>query len=174
MKAEPTAFCVLDAMQRRTDGRKIDETADRKKHFLSLFSGSIESDQLLSMEIYYADFGLLMLLEMELAPYTFDDSIDPLAWQMCDIKYVKHYFFPLPDGCPRSTRRPPNATSSCFESFCHGLGKKYVLLCWLCGILCLGLAAVYLTVYFLLEANTTSLHYFQTMPTYVPSIPVSN
>jgi hypothetical protein len=51
--------------------------------------------------------------------------------------------------------------------------RKYVLLCCLCGGLCLALGCLYVAIYFVLDANTTSMHYFQTLPTYVPAIPVS-
>ena len=50
--------------------------------------------------------------------------------------------------------------------------KKYVLLCCLCGGLCLALGILYLVIYFVLGRYTTSLHYFQTLPLYIPAIVV--
>lgn len=52
--------------------------------------------------------------------------------------------------------------------------KKYILLCLLCGGLCLTLGVLYLVIFFLLTRYTTSLHYFQTLPTYIPAVVVSN
>ena len=51
--------------------------------------------------------------------------------------------------------------------------KKYILLCLLCGGLCLTLGVLYLVIFFLLTRYTTSLHYFQTLPTYIPAVVVS-
>ena len=53
------------------------------------------------------------------------------------------------------------------------LGKKYILLCCVSGGVCLTLGILYLAIYFILKKYTTSLHYFQTMPTYVPAVMVS-
>ena len=52
--------------------------------------------------------------------------------------------------------------------------KKYILLCLLCGGLCLTLGVLYLVIFFLLTRYTTSLHYFQTLPTYIPAVVVSH
>ena len=52
--------------------------------------------------------------------------------------------------------------------------KKYILLCLLCGGLCLTLGVLYLVIFFLLTRYTTSLHYFQTLPTYIPAVVVSD
>ena len=59
------------------------------------------------------------------------------------------------------------------DNLCKSFARKYVLLCCLCGGLQVILGALYLAIYFVLEWYTTSLHYFQTLPTYVPAIPVS-
>ena len=59
------------------------------------------------------------------------------------------------------------------SSIWKSLRKKYVLLCCLCGGLCLTLGILYLVIYFVLGRYTTSLHYFQTLPLYIPSIVVS-
>ena len=52
------------------------------------------------------------------------------------------------------------------------LGKKYILLSCVSGGICLVLGILYLAIYFTLSAYTTSLHYFQTMPTYIPAVVV--
>ena len=59
------------------------------------------------------------------------------------------------------------------SSIWKSLRKKYVLLCCLCGGLCVALGILYLVIYFVLGRYTTSMHYFQTMPLYIPSIVVS-
>ncbi|XP_040564743.1 uncharacterized protein [Lepeophtheirus salmonis] len=48
--------------------------------------------------------------------------------------------------------------------------KKYVLLCILCGGVCILLGVLFGVIFFLLRHYTSSLHYFQTLPTYIPSI----
>jgi len=63
----------------------------------------------------------------------------------------------------------PLTASSIWKS----LKKKYVLLCCLCGCLCLALGILYLVIYFLVGRYTSSLHYFQTMPLYIPAIVLS-
>ncbi|KAJ9575688.1 hypothetical protein L9F63_007447, partial [Diploptera punctata] len=47
--------------------------------------------------------------------------------------------------------------------------RKYVFLCTACGGLAVLLGALFLTVYFMLRSYTTSLNYFETVPTYVPA-----
>ncbi|XP_037082148.1 uncharacterized protein LOC119102800 [Pollicipes pollicipes] len=47
--------------------------------------------------------------------------------------------------------------------------RKYVILCWVCGGLAVLLGLLYVLVYFLLRTHTSSLHYFETIPTYVPA-----
>nr|CAD7260395.1 unnamed protein product [Timema shepardi] len=47
--------------------------------------------------------------------------------------------------------------------------RKYVFLCTACGGLSSLLGALFLTVYFMLRSYTSSLNYFETVPTYVPA-----
>ncbi|XP_069988630.1 uncharacterized protein [Penaeus vannamei] len=47
--------------------------------------------------------------------------------------------------------------------------RKYVLLCGTCGSSAVLLGTLYLTIYFVLRSYTSSLQYFQTIPTYVPA-----
>ncbi|XP_063230547.1 uncharacterized protein LOC134535403 [Bacillus rossius redtenbacheri] len=47
--------------------------------------------------------------------------------------------------------------------------RKYVFLCTACGGLASLLGALFLTVYFMLRSYTSSLSYFETVPTYVPA-----
>jgi hypothetical protein len=44
-----------------------------------------------------------------------------------------------------------------------------VFLCTACGGLAVLLGALFLTVYFMLRSYTSSLNYFETVPTYVPA-----
>lgn len=48
--------------------------------------------------------------------------------------------------------------------------KKYVILCCLCGGTAVLLGLVFLVIYFVLSHYTTSLHYFETIPTYAPAL----
>ena len=81
-----------------------------------------------------------------------------------------HY---LPLSWPRDRdRRHPSGGGNRSGGVCKSFARKYVLLCCLCGGLQVTLGALYLAIYFVLDGYTTSLHYFQTLPTYVPSIPV--
>lgn len=52
--------------------------------------------------------------------------------------------------------------------------RKYVFLCTACGGLAVLLGALFLTVYFMLRSYTSSLNYFETVPTYVPAAMVSS
>lgn len=51
--------------------------------------------------------------------------------------------------------------------------RKYVILCTACGGMAALLGALFLLVHFVLRAHTSSLHYFETVPTYVPATMVS-
>ena len=69
--------------------------------------------------------------------------------------------------------QPARSRSMTASSIWKSLRKKYVLLCCLCGGLCMALGILYLVIYFVLGKYTSSMHYFQTMPLYIPSIVVS-
>ncbi|KAF4519119.1 hypothetical protein B566_EDAN010541 [Ephemera danica] len=47
--------------------------------------------------------------------------------------------------------------------------RKYVILCTACGGMAALLGALFLLVHFVLRAHTSSLHYFETVPTYIPA-----
>ena len=51
---------------------------------------------------------------------------------------------------------------------------KYCLLCTICGSAATILAAIFLVVAALFRYYTTSIYYFETVPTYIPAILVSN
>ena len=51
--------------------------------------------------------------------------------------------------------------------------RKYVILCTACGGMAALLGALFLLVHLKLRAHTSSLHYFETVPTYVPAAMVS-
>jgi len=51
--------------------------------------------------------------------------------------------------------------------------RKYVILCTACGGMAALLGALFLLVHFVLRAHTSSLHYFETVPTYIPATMVS-
>ena len=67
----------------------------------------------------------------------------------------------------------PSSSASLRAKILRCFAKKYILLCLLCGGLCLTLGVLYLVIFFLLTRYTTSLHYFQTLPTYIPAVVVS-
>lgn len=54
-----------------------------------------------------------------------------------------------------------------------GESKKYVFCCTVCGGLVTILGSLFLTVYFLLRSLTSTLNYFETIPTFVPASLVS-
>ena len=68
---------------------------------------------------------------------------------------------------------PSSSSESLRAKILRCFAKKYILLCLLCGGLCLTLGVLYLVIFFLLTRYTTSLHYFQTLPTYIPAVVVS-
>ena len=50
--------------------------------------------------------------------------------------------------------------------------QKYVLLTIISGSLSIILGSLFITIYFVVRNTTTSLHYFETLPTYIPGIAV--
>ncbi|CAM1299475.1 Uncharacterised protein g2438 [Pycnogonum litorale] len=48
--------------------------------------------------------------------------------------------------------------------------KKYVILCFMCGGLAVLLGVILMGIYFTLRSYTSSLHFFETIPTYVPAV----
>uniref|UniRef100_T1K3N9 Uncharacterized protein n=1 Tax=Tetranychus urticae TaxID=32264 RepID=T1K3N9_TETUR len=52
------------------------------------------------------------------------------------------------------------------DAFSH----KYVILCLICGSLLLLLGLAFIVIYLILSSYTSSLHYFETIPTYIPAI----
>ena len=63
-------------------------------------------------------------------------------------------------------------TVSSSPSWYSPLTQKYVLLTLICGGLSVVLGALFMAIYLTVKSTTTSLHYFQTIPTYVPAIAV--
>ena len=59
------------------------------------------------------------------------------------------------------------------KSLCSVLSKKYVLLSWVCGALCVLLGVLFLVIHVLVVTRTASLEYFQTIPAYIPAVMVS-
>ena len=50
--------------------------------------------------------------------------------------------------------------------------QKYVLLTIISGALSVILGSLFITIYFVVRNTTTSLHYFETLPTYIPGVTV--
>lgn len=55
---------------------------------------------------------------------------------------------------------------------CSPCSKKYVLLCAACGGLAVVLGSLFAVLYVVLRSYTSSLHYFETVPSYVASVSV--
>ena len=53
------------------------------------------------------------------------------------------------------------------------LTQKYVILTIISGTLSIVLGSLFITIYFVVRNTTSSLHYFETLPTYIPGIAVS-
>jgi hypothetical protein len=60
--------------------------------------------------------------------------------------------------------------SNCCEWSRESLMHKYVLLCLICGSVSLFVGSILIIVYVLMRLNTSSLQYFETIPTYIPAI----
>ncbi|CAD7082489.1 unnamed protein product [Hermetia illucens] len=72
---------------------------------------------------------------------------------------------PLP---PRPPPRPRNVPAS--ENAPHSTGvRKYVIWCLIAGVTSCLLGTMFLAVYFLLRSYTSTLGYFETVPTFVPA-----
>ena len=54
------------------------------------------------------------------------------------------------------------------------LTQKYVILTIISGTLSIVLGSLFITIYFIVRNTTSSLHYFETLPTYIPGIAVSS
>ena len=52
------------------------------------------------------------------------------------------------------------------------LFQKYVLLTVISGGLSVILGSLFIAIYFIVRNTTTSLHYFETLPTYIPGVTV--
>ncbi|XP_059469999.1 uncharacterized protein LOC132193380 isoform X2 [Neocloeon triangulifer] len=74
---------------------------------------------------------------------------------------------PAPNAAAATTAtyQPTTRTHQCWSSAL----RKYVILCTACGGMAALLGALFLLVHFVLRAHTSSLHYFETVPTYVPA-----
>lgn len=55
---------------------------------------------------------------------------------------------------------------------CNPCSKKYVMLCAACGGLAIILGSLFAVLYVVLRSYTSSLHYFETVPSYVASVSV--
>lgn len=57
---------------------------------------------------------------------------------------------------------------------CNPCSKKYVMLCAACGGLAIILGSLFAVLYVVLRSYTSSLHYFETVPSYVASVSVKH
>ncbi|CAL4069111.1 unnamed protein product [Meganyctiphanes norvegica] len=77
--------------------------------------------------------------------------------------------------CIHGRPMPPNPTTADVPAtdrsrpWWSSWNRKYVLLCGTCGASAMLLGCFYLVIYFILRSYTSSLHYFETIPTYVPA-----
>ncbi|MPC80543.1 hypothetical protein E2C01_075123 [Portunus trituberculatus] len=68
---------------------------------------------------------------------------------------------------------PPDDDQDRSRPWWKSWNRKYVLLCGTCGASAVLLGTFYLIIYFVLRSYTSSLQYFETIPTYVPASVVS-
>jgi len=72
---------------------------------------------------------------------------------------------------PAQDQSPGNVTHTCGPKPWYGLlFQKYVMLTVICGTLSIILGGLFITIYFIVRNTTTSLHYFETIPTYIPGV----
>ena len=68
-----------------------------------------------------------------------------------------------------------NINHTCARSPWYGvIFQKYVLLTVISGSLSVILGSLFILIYFMVRSTTTSLHYFETLPTYIPGIAVGS
>lgn len=95
---------------------------------------------------------------------------------------VSHFVTPLPTWQKMESKQPHRQMCKC--NLVHlifpisanpntGGIRKYVFWCCACGGLATVLGALFLAVYFLLRSYTSTLGYFETIPTFVPATMVS-
>ncbi|CAL1296503.1 unnamed protein product [Larinioides sclopetarius] len=76
-------------------------------------------------------------------------------------------------GLPPSRRhrgRPRNGSSNSNAPWWKAWMKKYVIACLVCGGLSISHGIVFIVIYLLLRSYTSSLQFFETIPTYVPGV----
>jgi len=72
---------------------------------------------------------------------------------------------------PPQDPSPGNINHTCGARPWYGLLlQKYVMLTIICGTLSIILGTLFITIYFIVRNTTTSLHYFETIPTYIPGV----
>lgn len=77
---------------------------------------------------------------------------------------------PCPLLCPQLSRSTPFSSSSRTIPWWKSWTKKYVILCCICGGTAVMLGVVFIIIYFTLHFYTSSLQYFETIPTYAPAV----
>ncbi|KAJ6643684.1 hypothetical protein Bhyg_08649 [Pseudolycoriella hygida] len=79
------------------------------------------------------------------------------------VMQVVQYVPPCTWGPPTDTHRPPSSAT-------HSTGvRKYVVWCLICGGISCLLGVMFLGVYFLVRSYTSTVGYFETVPTFVPA-----
>ncbi|XP_046441992.1 uncharacterized protein LOC124192631 [Daphnia pulex] len=76
---------------------------------------------------------------------------------------------PLVETIPNNTRVIENQDAASNNN-CNPCSKKYVMLCAACGGLAIILGSLFAVLYVVLRSYTSSLHYFETVPSYVASV----
>ncbi|GFT18097.1 uncharacterized protein NPIL_318652 [Nephila pilipes] len=72
---------------------------------------------------------------------------------------------------PRRQRgRPRNSSNNSDAPWWKAWMKKYVIACLVCGGLSISHGIVFIVIYLLLRSYTSSLQFFETIPTYVPGV----
>lgn len=81
------------------------------------------------------------------------------------------YQSPTLTSPPSTDQSVGNINHTCRSRPWYGLlFQKYVLLTVICGTLSIILGVLFITIYFIVRNTTTSLHYFETIPTYIPGV----
>ncbi|KAK4002448.1 uncharacterized protein LOC116926909 [Daphnia magna] len=76
---------------------------------------------------------------------------------------------PLVENMPSNARVVENQDAASNNN-CNPCSKKYVMLCAACGGLAIILGSLFAVLYVVLRSYTSSLHYFETVPSYVASV----
>lgn len=85
------------------------------------------------------------------------------------LPYMHPFLAPTPSNCRHSHEMPPGRRHEGRSSLWLIWLRKYVILCLICGGSAVFVGVLFIAIYFTLRSYTSSLQFFESIPTYVPA-----